>query len=228
MDNATYDRQRLEAHKQYIDRIEKQVAIDKDIAKRKLTEAKAELKRQKDMYSKYQTFQVEDPETYKKHHTGKLEFHQAQINAVNATITASQKELDDLQKALPTREEFVELVHSYLKTILETSDLIEEDAVYREVVSNLRARDNSISVIKLNPPYDMMVDFSENTMWSGRQDLNLRPFGPKPNALPGCATPRWLLDDFNRWKHKFIVRKHFYSLFGIWVDLIDYGHELLF
>lgn len=34
-------------------------------------------------------------------------------------------------QALPTREEFVELVHSYLKTILETSDLIEEDAVYR-------------------------------------------------------------------------------------------------
>lgn len=157
----------LEAHKQYIDRIEKQVAIDKGIAKRKLTEAKAELKRQKDMYSKYQTFQVEDPETYKKHHAGKLEFHQAQINAVNATITASQKELEDLQRALPTREEFVELVHSYLKTILETSDLIEEDAVYREVVSNLRARDNSISVIKLNPPYDMMVDFSENTSWSG-------------------------------------------------------------
>jgi DNA invertase Pin-like site-specific DNA recombinase len=157
----------LEAHKQFISRIEKQVAIDKDIAKRKLTEAKTELKRQKDMYSKYQTFQVEDPETYKKHHAGKLEFHQAQINAVNATITTTQKELDDLRKALPTREEFVELIHSYLKTILETSDLIEEDAVYRELVLNLRAGDNSVSVIKLNPPYDMMVDFSENTMWSG-------------------------------------------------------------
>ncbi len=157
----------LEAHKQYISRIEKQVAIDKDIAKRKLIEAKTELKRQKDMYSKYQTFQVEEPETYKKHHAGKLEFHQAQINAVNATITTTQKELDDLRRALPTREEFVELVRSYLKTILETSDLIEEDAVYREVVLNLRAGDNSVSVIKLNPPYDMMVDFSENTMWSG-------------------------------------------------------------
>jgi len=157
----------LEAHKQYISRIEKQVAIDKDIAKRKLTEAKTELKRQKDMYSKYQTFQVDEPETYKKHHAGKLEFHQAQINAVNASITSTQKELDDLRKALPTREEFVELVHSYLKTILETSDLIEEDAVYRELVLNLRVRDNVVSVIKLNPPYDMMVDLSENTSWSG-------------------------------------------------------------
>ncbi len=26
--------------------------------------------------------------------------------------------------------------------------------------------------------------------WSGREDSNLRPPGPKPGALPGCATPR--------------------------------------
>ena len=26
--------------------------------------------------------------------------------------------------------------------------------------------------------------------WSGRPDLNWRPPGPKPGALPGCATPR--------------------------------------
>jgi hypothetical protein len=25
---------------------------------------------------------------------------------------------------------------------------------------------------------------------SGRPDLNRRPFGPQPNALPDCATPR--------------------------------------
>ena len=27
--------------------------------------------------------------------------------------------------------------------------------------------------------------------WSGWQDLNLRPSGPKPDALPNCATPRF-------------------------------------
>ena len=27
-------------------------------------------------------------------------------------------------------------------------------------------------------------------IWSGRGDLNTRPFGPEPNALPSCATPR--------------------------------------
>ena len=30
-----------------------------------------------------------------------------------------------------------------------------------------------------------------NLSLSGREDLNLRPFGPEPNALPGCATPRY-------------------------------------
>src|SRR5262249_21176283 len=28
------------------------------------------------------------------------------------------------------------------------------------------------------------------TCWSGRVDLNHRPLGPEPSALPGCATPR--------------------------------------
>ena len=28
------------------------------------------------------------------------------------------------------------------------------------------------------------------SLWSGRQDSNLRPPVPKTGALPGCATPR--------------------------------------
>jgi hypothetical protein len=35
---------------------------------------------------------------------------------------------------------------------------------------------------KHNPPSELG--------WSGRKDSNLRPSGPKPDALPGCATPR--------------------------------------
>src|SRR3990167_1513464 len=28
------------------------------------------------------------------------------------------------------------------------------------------------------------------SVWSGREDLNLRPLRPERNALPSCATPR--------------------------------------
>lgn len=156
-----------EAHKQYIARLEKKVAVDKEIARRKLGDAEAELKKSRDEYSKYQNFQVSNPEEYKRHHKGKLEEYQNLINVHTSSKERLQFEMAKLNEALPTREQFVELINSYLETLLNTTDLIEEDAVYQEVVLNLRVRDNSVSVIKLNPPYDMMVDLSENFSWSG-------------------------------------------------------------
>jgi hypothetical protein len=36
----------------------------------------------------------------------------------------------------------------------------------------------------------VLTNFPRKENWSGRQDLNLRPSGPKPDALPDCATPR--------------------------------------
>src|SRR3954470_812263 len=35
---------------------------------------------------------------------------------------------------------------------------------------------------------------SPGLLESGRQDLNLRPSGPQPDALPDCATPRGRAD----------------------------------
>ena len=34
------------------------------------------------------------------------------------------------------------------------------------------------------------IPSNEKPVWSGRWDSNSRPPGPKPGALPGCATPR--------------------------------------
>ena len=38
--------------------------------------------------------------------------------------------------------------------------------------------------------YTPLHEYNKN-LKSGRQDSNLRPPGPKPGALPGCATPRF-------------------------------------
>lgn len=156
-----------EAHKRYIKRIEQDVIIKRETVRRKLSDAKNDIKLQRDFYAKYQTFQVSNPVEYKQHHNGKLEYHQAQINSIEDAIAKLEAEKTRLNHALPNREEFVELINSYLETILKTTDVVEEDLVYREVVLNLRANDDFISVIKLNPPYDLMVDLSENTNWSG-------------------------------------------------------------
>ena len=73
-----------------------------------------------------------------------------------------------LDEALPTREKFVELVNSYLETYLKMHDLVEEDLFYNNLVLNLRAGDNFIPVIKLNPPYDIMVDLEKFALgWDG-------------------------------------------------------------
>ena len=157
----------LAAYKQYITRLEQKLVVDREITKRKLGEAKSALKRQEEMYSKYQTLQLVSLDDYNRHHKGKLEYHQNLINAHTASVERLQKELAKLNEALPTHDQFVELVHSYLETALKATDLVEEDAVYQEVVLNLRVGDNAVSVIKLNPPYDMMVDLSKNFSWSG-------------------------------------------------------------
>ena len=53
-----------------------------------------------------------------------------------------------------------------------------------EIKLEFSNKDQAINYAKKNN-----IDFI-NFKWSGRQDLNLRPSGPKPDALPGCATPR--------------------------------------
>jgi DNA invertase Pin-like site-specific DNA recombinase len=156
-----YTQKSEEAYKFYIDKLEVKVAQEKAIAKRKLSEAKSSVTENNRQYAKYQDFQRDFPKEYAKHHSGKLEYHQNLINVAQANIKVANAELDRLKNALPTREQFYELTCSYLKTINETRDLLELDAVLNEVVLNLRAGDDSVSVIKLNPPYNMLVDLSK-------------------------------------------------------------------
>jgi len=53
------------------------------VAKRKLSEAKNDLIINNKQYIKYQQFQIDSPEDYKKHHNGKLEHYQSLINEQN-------------------------------------------------------------------------------------------------------------------------------------------------
>ncbi|GEM_PF-3632480 len=43
---------------------------------------------------------------------------------------------------------------------------------------------------RVDPRLEPVVLWVRNRGWSGRGDLNSRPLGPEPSALPGCATPR--------------------------------------
>lgn len=169
-----------QAYKQYIGRLEQQLEVDRAIARRKVSDAKTDLNKEQNNYAKYQILQRDDPEAYKKHHKNKLEDQQELVNAREASLTQAEKELDRVNRALPTKEQFVELIRSYLKTLTSTSDLVEEDLVYREVVLNLRAGNDVVSVIKLNPPYNMMVDLEK--VPSGRGERTRTSGLRVPNA----------------------------------------------
>jgi hypothetical protein len=91
------------------------------------------------------------------------------VTAKETTPDQAESELERVSRALSTGQQFVELVRLYLETVLQTKDLVEEDLVYREVVLNLRAGNDVVSVIKLNPPYNMMMDLEK--VPSGRQKV---------------------------------------------------------
>ena len=157
------------AYQQYIDRLEVRLAQERAIAKRKLKEAKDDLRQNERQYAKYQEFQVDDPAGYKKHHSGKLEHHQSLVNAAEHNIEAAEDKLKELDTRLPTEKEFYELTNSYLLRLLNTTDLIEQDAICNELVSNLRAGNDFIPVINLNPPYNLMVDLAKISSGRGER-----------------------------------------------------------
>lgn len=150
-----------EAYQMHIDKLKIKLAQDTAIAKRKLSEARNDYRKNEQQYLKYQQFQVDHAADYKKHHQGKLELYQNLMNVADHNVKEAGKELERLKVGLPNEKEFYELVSSYLKILLSTDDLMEQDAICNELVSNLRAGDDTVSVITLNKPYDLLLDIAK-------------------------------------------------------------------
>lgn len=156
-----------EAYDTYIHSLETKLAAERSITERKLREAKQELKSNQNKLTKYSDLHVEDREAYERYHKGKIELHEQLIENAKQSIRDNENRLKKLKTALPTEEQFYELTKFHLLDLLETEDIIKLDTICNELVSNLRAGNDSVSVIKLNPPYNMMVDLSKITYGRG-------------------------------------------------------------
>lgn len=157
------------AYRMYIDKLQTRLATERAITTRKLQEAKQDLRRNEQQYMKYQDFQVDNPDLYDKHHHGKLEHHQQLMQIAEQNISDNKYRLENLKTALPTEKEFYELINLHLLDLLEMNDITKLDAICNELVTNLRAGNNSVSVIKLNPPYDLLVDLAEISSGRGER-----------------------------------------------------------
>jgi hypothetical protein len=104
---------------------------------------------------------VEDRKAYERYHNGKIEHHEQLIGNAEQSIEDNKNRLEELKIGLPTESEFYELVNLPLVDLLETNDIMKLDAICNEMVTNLRVGNDSVSVIKLNPPYNLLVDLAE-------------------------------------------------------------------
>lgn len=150
-----------DAYRMHIAALETEHAEKRAILKRKLRDAKADLKLHSERFGQAQELALQNPERYDKHFDGQLEHLKEMIDLDRQNIKKNEDELEILKNSLPTEEEFFKLIDSHLKTLRDTTDVIEQDAIYTKVVSNLRVRDDFVSVIKLNPPYNLMADLSK-------------------------------------------------------------------
>lgn len=158
-----------QAYRMYINKLEIQIATNRAIYKRKLAEAKQSLKDNEQQYARYQNFQVKDPASYKQHHSGKLEQYQQLMRLDEEAIEDNKAEIAKLNTALPSEAEFYELISLHLLDLLETNDIIKLDAICSELVTNLEAANDSTPVIKLNPPYNLLVDLAEISSGRGER-----------------------------------------------------------
>lgn len=156
-----------EAYDIHIASLKIQIAEESAIARRKLAESKTRLKKNQTELAQCKNLLLSDSEEYKKHFSGRIEDIQAQIDVTQFSIEQSENELKRLKASLPTEDEFYKLIDSYLLKLRETTDLMEKDAIYNILVSNLYVADDRVSVIKLNPPYNLMADLEEISLGWG-------------------------------------------------------------
>lgn len=183
--NAT--KKSREAYDMYIHDLESKIATERGIVSRKLKEAKADLVSNQNKLVKFTDLHIEDREAYERYHKGKIEHHEQLIAIAAKNIEDNKNELKKLETILPTEAEFYELTNLHLLDMLQTDDIVKLDAICNELVANLRANNDFISVIKLNPPYNLMVDLPEIS--SGRGD-RIRTCDPAvPNRVRYRTAP---------------------------------------
>ena len=154
------------AYDLYIHSLETNLASERAITKRKLHEAQQDLKLNGQRLVKYSDLHVEDHEAYERYHKGKIEHHEQLIQNANQSIEDNKNRLKDLETALPTEEQFYELIQLYLLDLLQAFELTRIDLICNELVSNLRAVNNSICY-KTKSTIQFAGGFRRNLYWSG-------------------------------------------------------------
>ena len=162
-------KQSEEAYHMYIGRLESRIASRRAILERKLNQAKEDKRSNDKQYTRLLDFQITDPKAYEQHHKGRLDHYKQLSELAQESIDENKEALEELNTALPSKKEFYELTKSKLLDLLHKDDIVVLNAICCEFVTNLRAGNDAVSVIKLNPPYNMLVDLAEISLGRGER-----------------------------------------------------------
>lgn len=149
------------AYDYYIEQIKDERRTESLKERRKIKEAKVTIKELEDTQRKLLNLQLDDLKSYEKYYSGKLEAVAERIKNQKLIKAQSEKKVENLEKELPTKENFSNLIQSYLEILQKPTDIIAQDEVCKKVVSNLYVKNDFVSVINLNPPYNLMVDLTK-------------------------------------------------------------------
>ena len=179
-----------------------------DIAQKKsdLTSARkyleVQLTQKKQQYENIRNIISEGNEALASHYTAEdLDTLKQSVDSLSRQHEEIKQQYAELKGGLAEREDLLKLYENAGELLRLTYGMSLADEIIRIFFSNfvVEARPNgpkgkqkqwSIKSHCLAEPFDKFVENGEFLVWSGRQDSNLRPLGPKPSALPDCATPR--------------------------------------
>ena len=156
-----------EAYDYYIDELKAKQREDLKIAERKQKEATNALREARENLKYLKDLRLKNEKEYNAHYAGDLETTTTDIAEYNRIIDEAKAEKERLKQELPTKEEFFELVDLYLEKLQNTTSLLEQDEICQKVVSNLKVKNNVVSEITLNPPFNIMADFDKNSLGWG-------------------------------------------------------------
>ena len=168
-----------EAYSFYIDNIQQRKAEDIAINKHNLKLAKQDHKNYINRYNEAKSLRLSDPDTYNKHYGGSLEHFNELVSSTSKDIKRINTKISNLKEKLPSEVEFYELVDSYLLKLLSTDSIIEQDIICDELVDYIKVSNGFVSEIKLNPPYNLMVDLDELSLGGGWEIRTPAPGFPR-------------------------------------------------
>ena len=99
---------------------------------------------------------------------------EASASSLNAPVTTN---------TVLTAQRIFELANK-AHSLYFTRNLAERGELLKSVLLNCTTDGVSLSPA-YRKPFDLIFQRAKNEEWSGREDLNLRPPGPEPGALPG-------------------------------------------